>query len=420
VTTKIKRRTFLKTTSLGVIGGAVLPYKALARFTSVEKPSSSLVYRTLGKTGLKVTVVSYGVMDAENPALIHRALELGINHYDTAHGYQRGRNETMVGDVVESMGMRDKVIIATKVALDRDSSTMTYTRRATKESFLRMLDISLKRLKTDYVDILYNHSVYNESMVIYGEVLEALTKAKKDGKARFVGLSTHANEHNVIRSAIKTGQYEVILTAYNYLKSNKDELKKAIKEAAQAGIGIVDMKPMALDYDGYVGIRDEKYFESALKWVLADRNVACAIPGIINFDQLNQNFSVMANLNLDKKDVHQLAKVKLSSAGHYCSFCQECLSTCPKRVDIPDIMRSLMYYNSYHNPRLALETYAAIPSQHNLEACSNCGSCQAVCRNGNNIPKAIQWGQSHPMGSKPSNIQGSKHPMEASNGVGPS
>jgi len=393
VKTKIKRRTFLKTTSLGVIGGTMLTYRALAKLASVEKPSSSLVYRTLGKTGLKVTVVSYGVMDAENPALLHRALELGINHYDTAHGYQRGRNETMVGDVVESTGMRDKVIIATKVDLPRDRKTMTYTPKATKESFLKMLDTSLNRLKTDYVDILYNHSVYNEGMVNYGDVLEALTTAKKDGKARFVGLSTHSNEHNVIRSAIKNGQYDVILTAHNFLKSNKDELKQAIKEAAQTGIGIVVMKPMAMDYDDYLGERDVKYFESALKWVLADRNVACAIPGMTTFDHLNQNFSVMTNLDIDKKDVHQLAKVKLASTGHYCSFCQECLPACPKRVDIPEIMRSLMYHNGYRNPRLALETYSGIPSQQSLEACSACVSCQAVCRNGNNIGRAIKLAQ---------------------------
>lgn len=387
---KIKRRTFLKTTTLGVIGSAVLPYKAMAKLTPVEKPSSSLVYRTLGKTGLKVTVVSYGVMDADNPALLHRALELGINHYDTAHGYQRGRNETMVGDVVESMGMRDKVIIATKVALPRDRRTMNYTPKATKESFLEMLETSLKRLKTDYVDILYNHSVYNEKMVNYGEVLEALAAAKKTGKARFVGFSTHSNEHNVIRSAIKNGQYEVILTAHNFLRSNKDELKQAIKEAAQAGIGIVVMKPMALKFDDYLGERDEKYFESALKWVLADKNVACAIPGMTTFDHLNQNFSVMANLEVDKKDVHQLAKVKFTSTGHYCSSCQECLSTCPKGVDIPEIMRSLMYYNGYHSPRLALETYSGIPSQQSLEACSDCRNCKAICRNGNNIATAIR------------------------------
>jgi hypothetical protein len=299
----------------------------------------------------------------------------------------------MVGEVVDSTGMRDKVIIATKVALPRDRKTMAYSRKATKESFLKMLDTSLKRLKTDYVDILYNHSVYNEGMVNYSEALEALAAAKKDGKARFVGLSTHSNEHNVIRSAIKNGQYEVILTAYNFLKSNKDELKQAIKEAAQAGIGIVDMKPMALDYDDYMGERDEKYFESALKWVLADKNVACAIPGITTFDHLNQNFSVMANLNLDKKDVHQLAKVKLSSAGHYCSSCLECLPTCPKRVDIPDIMRSLMYNKGYRNPRLAMETYSGITSLRNLEACSDCGACQAVCRNGNNIGRAIRLAQ---------------------------
>lgn len=368
----------------------MLPYQTFAKFTSIEKPHTSLAYRTLGRTGLKVTVVSYGVMDAENPALIQRALELGINHYDTAHSYQRGRNEMMVGDVVQSMGLRDKVIIASKVALPRDRKTMTYTPKATKESFLKMLDTSLKRLKTDYVDILYNHSVYNASMVNYGEVLEALNKAKKDGKARFVGFSTHSNEHNVIRSAIKNGQYDVILTAYNFLKSNKKELKQAIKEAALAGIGIVAMKSMATKYDDYLGKRDEKYFESALKWVLADKNVACAIPGMTTFDHLNQNFSVMEGLKLDNKDIHELAKVKLSSAGHYCSFCQECLPTCPRGTDIPEIMRSLMYYKGYKNPRMALETYSEIPPQRNLKACSDCMSCKAICRNGNNIEKALE------------------------------
>jgi predicted aldo/keto reductase-like oxidoreductase len=150
------------------------------------------------------------------------------------------------------------------------------------------------------------------------------------------------------------------------------------------------MKPMALKFDDYLGERNEKYFESALKWVLADKNVGCAIPGMTTFDHLNQNFSVMANLGMDKRDVHQLAKIKFTSAGHYCSFCQECLSSCPKGVDIPEIMRSLMYYNGYHNPRLALETYAGIHFQQSLEACSDCRRCQAICRNGNNISKAIQ------------------------------
>jgi heterodisulfide reductase subunit C len=98
----------------------------------------------------------------------------------------------------------------------------------------------------------------------------------------------------------------------------------------------------------------------------------------------------MATLSFDEKDVHRLAKVKLFSAGHYCSSCLECLPTCPKRVDVPDIMRSLMYYKGYQNPRLALETYAEIPSQQSLKACLECGTCQAVCKNGNNIGRAIR------------------------------
>lgn len=373
-----------------MVGGVLLPSGAFAKFPDLGKESSSVVYRTLGNTGLKVSVVSYGVMDAKNPSLINRALELGINHYDTAHGYQRGNNEKMLGEVFQSWGKRKDVVIATKVALPRDSKTKTYNSGATKEAFLEKLDQSLKRLKTDYVDILYSHSVYNESMVNYEEVLEALAAAKKQGKARFVGLSTHSNEHKVIRSVIKNGHYDVVLTSYNFLKSNRKELKEAIKEADQAGIGIVVMKPMATNHDDYSGKRDKKYFESALKWVLSDPHVACAIPGMTAFNHLEQNFSVMKNMKVESRDIHQLAKERSNSWGHYCSFCQQCLPTCPQRVDIPEIMRSLMYHNGYGNPSLASETYAAIDGEQKLGACENCLTCAASCPNGNDIPKALQ------------------------------
>lgn len=376
-----------------MIGGAFLPSAAFAGFPDLGKESPSVVYRTLGNTGLKVSVVSYGVMDNKNPALIHRALELGINHYDTAHGYQRGKNEEMLGEVVQSQGKREDVVIATKVSLPRDRETRSYNSRATKESFLEMLDTSLKRLKTDYVDILYNHRVHNESMVNYEEVLEALAAAKKQGKARFVGLSTHSNEHNVIRSVIQNGHYDVVLTSYNFLKSNRKELKEAIKEAAQAGIGIVAMKPMATNHDEYSGKRDKKYFESALKWVLSDPHVACAIPGMTAFNHLEQNFSVMKNMKVQSSDIRQLAKERYDSWGHYCSFCEQCLPTCPQKVDIPEIMRSLMYHTGYGNPSLASQTYAEIGSRQNLKACENCVSCVASCPNGNDISRALHTAQ---------------------------
>ena len=81
---------------------------------TLETAASPILQRTLGKTGLSLPVVSMGVMNADVPGLLRRAYELGIRHFDTAAGYQNGRNEEMVGRVIKEMGFRDKVVIATK------------------------------------------------------------------------------------------------------------------------------------------------------------------------------------------------------------------------------------------------------------------------------------------------------------------
>ena len=122
--------------------------------TTIDK-ASPILQRTLGKTGLTLPVVSMGVMNADIPGLIRRSYELGIRHFDTAAVYQQGRNEEMVGNVIKEMGIRDKVVIATKQFLRKAPLNPSEARNR----FIDGVDASLKRLQMDHVDIMYHHSV---------------------------------------------------------------------------------------------------------------------------------------------------------------------------------------------------------------------------------------------------------------------
>ena len=138
--------------------------------------SSPVLQRTLGKTGLTLPVVSMGVMNADIPGLLRRAYELGIRHYDTAAGYQQGRNEEMVGQVIKDLGVREKVTIATKEAVrDHDRQLNTADGKA---RFIDNTEKSLKRLQMDHVDILFYHSVDSVEDAHSEGPLEALRTLK--------------------------------------------------------------------------------------------------------------------------------------------------------------------------------------------------------------------------------------------------
>ena len=238
----INRRVFLKT---GITGTAGIVAFSPAIVTASGRPQEdNVIYRTLGNTGLKVPVISFGVMRADNPNLCKAAYEKGIKLFDTAHGYQNGNNETMLGNVLKDYP-RNSFLLATKVkpaGLDKAGKPTNLT---TTDDFLEKFNLSLSRLRMDYVDILYVHSVDNPEILEYKPVLDALKKLRKEKKVRFVGFSTHRNEAAVISAAADRGKWDVILTSYNFMHTFIDELKSSIRKANEAGIGIVAMKTLA-------------------------------------------------------------------------------------------------------------------------------------------------------------------------------
>jgi predicted aldo/keto reductase-like oxidoreductase len=391
----INRREFVIRSAAGLMAAGMGLHPARVRGAEPTK-SPKIVYRTLGRTKLRIPLVSFGVMNSDSPDLIHRALDLGINHLDTAHVYLRGNSEKTIGKILAERGDRDKVHVATKMLFNRDKEKNVFAGQgrgkyagATANNFHKQLAKSLKRLRTDYVDILYLHSCHGAGMSTYEPMLKLFVKAKESGHARFIGVSTHANEAETIRAAVDTGVWDVILTSYNFLQNHRDEVKEAIQYATDRGVGVIAMKTQ-----GGVRLNREKKVEvnhaAALKWVLQDHNVCTTIPGITTFDQLQLDVGVMSSLSLSEEEKRDL-KISSLVRGHlYCQQCRRCIPSCSRNVEIPTLMRAFMYAAGYGNLAQAQLTVDGVPPERGLSKCRDCPSCTATCRNGIDVRERLE------------------------------
>ena len=386
---ELKRRTFLKQGLAGLAAVGALPgaAKAVALGTGAAAPAAATpIVRTLGRTGLRIPVVSMGVMNADNPAVVQAALEAGITFLDTAWGYQRGQNEKMIGQVVAGRA-RDSFMIATKIpGPNRDRSLQGLDGAPLEQAFLAKFDESLGRLGLDHVEILYLHNNSAPEHVQNPVIIGALQKVKKAGKARFVGITTHSNEPAVIRAAVGTKGYDVILTSYNFRQDHRDEMRQAVAEAAAAGLGVVAMKTQA----GAYWDKEKQQpinMKAALKWVLNDPNVTTAIPGFTTFDQLKEDFSVVSDITLTAQDLKDL-RLGETVAGLYCQQCGQCLAGCSKGLPIPDLMRGYMYAYGYRNLQAAHELVGSLDL--GADPCGSCAACRAVCAKGFDIADRVK------------------------------
>ena len=364
----MNRRSFLKLSSVAAaaatVGGA-----ALARGDETqlaEEVERDVAYRTLGRTGLKVSVIGYGAMRTSEAAVIRAAFDRGVNWLDTARGYMGGKNEQICAEALK--GYRDKVYVTTK------------THAHSKSAIFREAEESLRSLQTDHVDLYLLHSVDKPAELANEEAREALAQLRKDGKVRFLGVSTHAAVEVLDAVAQdKDKLFDVVLVRYNF-KSPK-AVKEAIARAAAAGVGIVAMKTQAGGYKTKE-LGDISPHQAALKWVLQDTNVSTAIPAMVDLQQVEEDTAVMAMMDITKADRQILSRYGAAIAPFYCIGCRECRPTCPRGVDIPAINRCLMYAEGYGDIELARTTYAQLPVPLTAATCADCPECVADCPNG--------------------------------------
>jgi uncharacterized protein len=371
---KMGRRKFMKHFSAVFFGAVGSHFWSGLPFAHAEK-KPDLEYRTLGKTGLKVTMVSMGVMNCSDPAVLLRAFDLGINFYDTADCYMRGRNEEMVGKAFE--GKRQKVLIQTKVHA-HDEKKM----RASVER-------SLRRLRTDYIDVLVWHNLSSPEEISDPKLSEFMSKMKKEGKVRYTGFSTHRGMASLLREAAKSNLHDVALVSYNFTHSK--DLKEAVAMAARSGMGVIAMKTQAGGY------KKEKMggltpHQAALRYVLMDQNVSCAVPGVTTIEQIDECAAAMGT-SFSKQDIRPLKQYHSFLQGRICTMCGGCIGECPHGVSRGDLLRVVMYYDGYQNEGLVEETLEKKQLLKDIEFCSGCSSCSVICRRGLDMKAQVQMAQ---------------------------
>jgi predicted aldo/keto reductase-like oxidoreductase len=395
---KLTRRGFIARSLAGIAAAGVAgaaPSLALAQGQeeAAKAGGSEAIYRTLGKTGIKVPIVNMGVMNSNNPELIGASYDLGARMFDTAARYQFGRNEQMVGEAILELGVRDKVVIGTKEWRPAQREGMT-TAEA-KDKFIKLTEGSLKRLKTDYVDIVYIHSVHSVEELDEEGAFSAMEQLKKDGKARASGISTHESMTDVINKVVDDRLCDVILTSINVSMANDSALLEAIDRAAAAGIGILAMKTQAggrrLPNQASLTQYDNATVNQAmLKWVLRNESITAAIPGYTNLEHMAEDLAVMNGLEFTEDEKRFLADNELQLGLGFCRQCRLCVASCPRGADVPALMRTHMYVAQYGNLCEGRAALDEVKPGRGIEACRSCGACTAECSNAVDIGYRIE------------------------------
>lgn len=355
----------------------------------------NIIYRTLGRTGLKVPIVSMGVMNATIPGLITRSYEKGVRLFDTAWFYQNGMNEKMVGESVNKLGVRDEVAIMTKIYL-KETERDLY-KKETKKLFIQRFEESLKRLGTDYVDVLFYHAARDIKEQNNPYIIEAFEELKAAGKYKFSGVSFHGDDAALLDDLVEKKFYDVAMIMFNIAYAEDTRLISAMENAAKEGIGLVAMKTQC---GGGGNMWWEKHEDSRatlgnlnhkamLKWVLQHEFITTAIPGYTTFDQLDENFSVASDMAYSPEEKDFLDKAEVKLAQSFCVQCDQCKQSCPKKVDIPTLMRTYMYAYQYQNMEHAIATERSMPKSIGLTSCYECDECSAKCSKSINLTQRI-------------------------------
>jgi predicted aldo/keto reductase-like oxidoreductase len=362
-----------------------------------------MLYRQLGQTGEKLSILGYGCMrfpmrdgkidEARTERQIVAAIRQGVNYFDTAYLYHDGKSETILGNIL-AQGYRDQVKIATKLPVYLINS---------RQDMDSIFATQLKRLQTGYVDFYLMHSLMSlaawERQKSLG-VLEFLQEARRAGKIRYVGFSYHGDLHD-FKAIVDDYPWDFCQIQYNFLDEYYQAGKAGLKYAAAKGLGVVVMEPLrGGNLAGKVPAEVQRIWDEAavkrspaewgLRWVWNHPEVTVVLSGMGEEAHIAENLKVADTAfpgSLGPEEVARVDRVKavyrkLMKVG--CTGCQYCMP-CPAGVDIP-LCFSL--YNSkylFNRPRQARDNYLVFTSGFNsgrpsyATLCKNCGQCEQAC-----------------------------------------
>ena len=350
----------------------------------------------LGNTDLIIPNIGYGSSSTSDEKIVKHAFNNGIRYFDTAESYHGGDSEISIGNALKNV--RQDVVIGSK------TKARTYDN---KRDFMKSLEDSLKRLRTDYIDIYYNHAVNSISRLENTDWWEFIEKAKSEGKIRYSGVSGHgSNLADCLEYCIDKNLVDVILSAFSFAQDPKfleklrhtfhfvainPRLPEVLLKARSKGIGIIAMKTLAgsrlNDMRPYED-EDFTYAQAAIKWALNTEYADAAIISMTSNSLINELTSISNNKYTDNKYFPLLKQYyKLNHESICPPGCGVCKNSCPKDVQISDIMRSKMYALDYKNPNKALLTYKSI--ENNASVCLSCSGepCSSSCNYNLDIKK---------------------------------
>jgi hypothetical protein len=375
------------------LGAAPLAAALGAEAARAATPAAPQIRRRvlLGKTGLTIPDIGFGSSGLSGDvALVQHALARGITYFDTAESYAGSESESTLGRALA--GRRDEVVLATK----------THCGASTSRSQLEAaLDASLRRLRTDRVEIYFNHAVNGTDRLRNDAWFEFASRAKRAGKIRFTGMSGHGgklvecldlavSEHlvDVVLVAFNFGQdpafYERFTGSFDFVATQPD-LPRVLRKAKAAGVGVVAMKTLRgarlNDMRPYER-GDATFAQAAFRWVLAGGLADALVVTMNSTAQVDEYLGASGWTALHPADPALLRRYARHSETTQCRYgCSDCAGACPHGVAIPSALRARMYAEDYQAPALAQEALAEAGA---ASACLRCdGSpCATACPHG--------------------------------------
>ncbi|MBF0540097.1 MAG: aldo/keto reductase [Nitrospirae bacterium] len=377
----MNRRDFLKGAAVGT--ASILSPSILKVEASDTAKSAIKSYREIGTTGLKMSDISFGGGQLTSSAMILRAVDKGINYFDTAPDY--GESENTIGEAMSKLP-REKIIIASKFCNPLKYPAHLKAGTPVKD-YIAAVDASLTRLKTNYLDFCFVHAIGEMNQDVNAEtarlldknMLIAVDELKAQKKIKYLATSSHGphNMEELLTRAIDSGHYAMVMGSYNFMDFPK--LPEVMKHAKSKGVGFIAMKTMAgakkvgIETDGLT------FSNAAFKWVLKHEEVSGLIVTIKNVKELEEYVQASGQA-FTSSDREVLERYAANYSSSYCrTGCDQCEGYCAKGVEVGAALRYHMYFRDYGLEKRAIESYATLLV--NAKECGDCDDpkCAAGC-----------------------------------------
>ena len=326
------------------------PVKAPEEAAPEKAAAAGVPKRQLGKTDLMLPVLSCGTGVGQAPNILNYAISKGVNFLHTSTGYARGRSIKNVGEAIKDK--RDQVIVGLKITWEPDDLTR--------------MDAALADLGIETADIAF-FNIHNAEQVKQPKYEKAAEMLKKEGKCRYIGLTTHGDMKNCMDVALEQGFYDALMPSYNL--SMADECAETFAKAAEKKVGVVLMKTQK-------GLDDEAYF-AAMSTYLDTPGITTLLRTLSSFQQINNMIGALEPSSEEERaSVMRLAR---RLAEGQCAMCGACTQACPKGLPVADLVRCSDYYMARSEHFVsAQDTYAELAGSMK-SACDDCGACERVC-----------------------------------------